>query len=222
MTLYHGSQEIIEKPEFGKGKPHNDYGVGFYCTDYLDRAQEWACAVDHDGYANQYELNLEGLRVLDLTEPRYYILHWMSILLRNRKFTISFPIARRGRDYLLEHFPVETEGVDVIKGYRANDSYFSYARDFLSNTISVERLARAMKLGNLGLQTVLVSPKAFANIRFIDAIPAPCHPFHELRQVRDKAARDAYFSARNESDLTGLYLMDIMRDNVRNDDVRLR
>ena len=32
-TIYHGSDHIIEKPQYGYGKPYNDYGVGFYCTE---------------------------------------------------------------------------------------------------------------------------------------------------------------------------------------------
>lgn len=42
--LYHGSQFIIQKPEYGKGARHNDYGKGFYCTEQIELAKEWACA----------------------------------------------------------------------------------------------------------------------------------------------------------------------------------
>ena len=41
--LYHGSSKIIEKPLFGYGKPYNDYGLGFYCTEHVELAKEWAC-----------------------------------------------------------------------------------------------------------------------------------------------------------------------------------
>lgn len=40
-TLYHGSKDIIEHPRYGAGKPYNDYGRGFYCTESLDLAKEW-------------------------------------------------------------------------------------------------------------------------------------------------------------------------------------
>ena len=33
--LYHGSQFIIQQPEYGKGARHNDYGKGFYCTEEM-------------------------------------------------------------------------------------------------------------------------------------------------------------------------------------------
>ena len=48
---------------------------------------------------------------------------------------------------------------DVIIGYRADDSYFSFAKDFINNTISVEQLAEAMRLGELGIQIVLKSER---------------------------------------------------------------
>jgi hypothetical protein len=51
MILYHGSDRIIEKPVFGEGKSYNDYGRGFYCTEHVELAKEWACATGGDGYA---------------------------------------------------------------------------------------------------------------------------------------------------------------------------
>ena len=63
VTLYHGSVSVIEQPVFGKGKPYNDYGCGFYCTQSLELAKEWAVEEDRDGYANRYSLNLQGLNI---------------------------------------------------------------------------------------------------------------------------------------------------------------
>lgn len=51
LTLYHGSSLIIERPQFGKGNPFNDYGLGFYCTETLELAKEWACSMEQDGFA---------------------------------------------------------------------------------------------------------------------------------------------------------------------------
>ena len=33
ITLYHGSEQIVEAPAFGLGKQNNDFGLGFYCTE---------------------------------------------------------------------------------------------------------------------------------------------------------------------------------------------
>ena len=67
--LYHGSDKIIMHPAFGAGKPYNDYGLGFYCTESIDMAREWSVGKDRDGYANSYGLDCDGLRILDLNAP---------------------------------------------------------------------------------------------------------------------------------------------------------
>ncbi|MDE5891831.1 MAG: DUF3990 domain-containing protein, partial [Acetatifactor sp.] len=69
--LYYGSSKIIEKPLYGYGKPYNDYGLGFYCTDSLQMAKEWGVGKDQNGYANCYEMDCDGLRILDLNAPEY-------------------------------------------------------------------------------------------------------------------------------------------------------
>ena len=86
--IYHGSDHRIEKPIFGYGKAYNDYGVGFYCTESIEMAKEWAAGADRSGYANGYDLDTEGLTVLDLNGPGFCILHWLSVLLQNREFDV--------------------------------------------------------------------------------------------------------------------------------------
>ncbi len=73
VTLYHGSEAIIQKPEFGKGKTYNDYGVGFYCTEHIELAKEWACTESADGYVNQYSIDMNALKVLNLSSDAYNI-----------------------------------------------------------------------------------------------------------------------------------------------------
>lgn len=223
MKIYHGSKDIIEHPEYGKGKRNNDYGLGFYCTEAIEMAKEWSCGEDHDGFANIYEINLSELRVLNLNSPEYGILHWLAVLLKNRQFRITNPIAKDAKEYLLENFNVETDSYDVIIGYRADDSYFSFAEDFLNNAISVKKLSKAMKLGNLGEQVVLVSKKAFDGIEFIGSEEAKRSKYYVLKMKRDKAARAEYLNSdRGHSYSTDeLYMLDIMRQGVKSDDPRL-
>lgn len=160
MIIYHGSKDIIEKPEFGKGNKKNDYGLGFYCTENVELAKEWACSNNEtNGYANQYEIDLTDYRILDLREEKYSILNWMALLLKFRTFDVNTPISAQAKEYILENFYVDVGEYDVIIGYRADDSYFSFAKDFINNTISVEQLAEAMRLGELGIQIVLKSER---------------------------------------------------------------
>ena len=224
MILYHGSREIVERPLFGVGAEDNDYGQGFYCTESLVMAKEWACPEIKDGFANQYEFDFSGLSVLQLNQDGYHILNWIAVLLQNRTFRKRSLIARQANDYILREFLPDITPYDVVCGYRADDSYFAYAKDFLNNTISVNQLAQAMKLGELGEQVVLKSKAAFEQIQFIRYEIADASIYNPQRMEREKRARSAYLDnhgadfALTEHDL---YVRDIIQQGVKNDDPRL-
>lgn len=223
LIVYHGSPKIIAKPAFGVGNPQNDYGLGFYCTESVELAKEWACSVETDGFANQYTLDLTGLSVLSLTGGDYSILNWLFVLLENRKFRIGGDIAKQAKSYIFENCAVDYKNYDIIKGYRADDSYFSFANAFLNNTISVAQLERAMVLGKLGEQIVLMTPKAFDSIEFMDSIAAPKEIYLPQKLARDTAAREDFRKEKGRGSLlTEKYILDIIREGWKNDDPRLQ
>ena len=220
--LYHGSPEIIRQPVYGKGKKYNDYGQGFYCTEHLELAKEWSCTEGSDGYANQYIIEMEDLRILNLSSNEYTILHWLSLLVQYRKMRISDPITKRGAEYLKKNFIIDLSGYDVIVGYRANDSYFSFARAFLANTLSVDQLSAAMRLGRLGEQYVLKTPKAFDSLRILSYEPVDSRVYYVKRKVRDEEARGAFRKELERDDMRGLYMRDIIQEGVQLDDPRIQ
>lgn len=224
LTLYHGSARIVERPVYGAGAPANDYGPGFYCTENKELAKEWASRDLSGGFSNQYTLTTDGLAVMRLEPPEYGILDWLAILIRNRTFATSSEVARRGKDYLIGHFLPDTSSRDVVIGYRADDSYFSFAMDFLQNSISLSKLEQAMRLGKLGEQVVLISRKAFSAIRFEKAEAAEGEIYYPKRKARDEAARAAYLSDMRERDelLAGIFMIDILRERMVRGDARLR
>jgi hypothetical protein len=223
LTIYHGSRFIVEKPVFGAGNARNDYGLGFYCTHDIGLAKEWACTEESSGYANVYEADMSGLSIMYLSGADYNILNWLSILLSNRIFRISNDVAAEGKDYLLEKFLPDVGAFDVIKGYRANDSYFAFAGAFLNNTLSLDRLEKAMYLGKLGEQTVLKSERAFEQIRFIRSEAADYEVYYPKRSARDKKARLAYRNERvRQSAVDSVFLVDILRERWESDDSRIR
>ena len=222
LTLYHGSTDIIESPVFGKGKTYNDYGQGFYCTENMELAREWACLEGIDGYVNRYTINLDHISVLNLRDPEYSILHWLTILTENRKLRISTPAMRRGVEWLQNHFHIDTTSYDAIIGYRADDSYFSFARAFLTNQISLAQLSYAMKLGKLGEQFVLMSRKAFDTVRFEGYDAVDSSVYYVKRKARDEEARFSYLKVLEEADENGIYMRDITRGEVKPDDLRLQ
>lgn len=223
LVIYHGSSEQRPHPIFGYGKTTNDYGRGFYCTESIEMAKEWACSDDTDGYVSKYEINTAGLSILYLNSKEYHILNWLSILLDNRTFNISAGIAKRAKEYIMQTFLPEYKSYDIIVGYRADDSYFSYANDFIDNTLSLENLSTAMTLGKLGEQVVIISEKAFNALTFIEATPVASKEYYEKYKQRDKTAREDYRTLKNSSlPEEGLYVMDIIRAKIQNDDTRLR
>ena len=222
-TIYHGSDHIIEKPLFGAGKPYNDYGSGFYCTDSPEMAKEWGVGKDKDGYANQYTIDCDGLVILDLNGPDFTILHWLAVLLENRRFTINAPLALQSREYLLSTFHVDYKNVDCMIGYRADDSYFSFAQDFISGAISYRQLTNAMHLGKLCQQFVLKSEKAFDCIRFAGYETALRSEWYAKRKMRDDAARREYLDAERYRIQPGdLFITQILSEEMKPDDPRLR
>lgn len=222
MELYHGSERIIARPVFGVGNPRNDYGLGFYCTESPDLAREWASSETADGFANRYSIEPSGLSVLDLNGPEFNILNWLAVLLENRVFNLRTPAAIQGKRYLLEHFLPDYKSYDVLAGYRADDSYFSFSKAFLENGISLEQLQRAMRLGGLGQQVVLKSQVAFERLQFVAAEPVNSGTFYPKKRTRDQLARDAYFRMLEESPVAGTtYLVNILTENWKNDDPRL-
>ena len=75
LKVYHGSTEVIKKPILELSKPHNDYGRGFYCTEDIELAKEWACKSNLNGIVNVYNLDISSLKVLYLNSDKYSVLN---------------------------------------------------------------------------------------------------------------------------------------------------
>ena len=221
--IYHGSDHRIELPAFGQGKRYNDYGLGFYCTENIDLAKEWSVGENTDGFANRYRICEEGLEILNLNSRDFSALHWIELLLRNRTFDLSTPIAKEAARYLHENFKIDTSNTDVIIGYRADDSYFTYAQEFLNGSISLRQLSDAMHLGELGLQYVLKSEKAFDALRQDGYEIASASEWYPRKKGRDVTARRKYYEMNREGYVKGeLYMVQILDEEVKANDPRIR
>lgn len=220
IVLYHGSQEIINKPTFYKGKLHNDYGLGFYCTEYEHLSKEWAVNSNKDGYSNKYILDMTYLNVLNLNSENYSILNWIAVLINNRVFSIDNPGARKAKQYLIDNFLVNVNAYDVIIGYRADDSYFDCALQFLNNSITFTQLARAMQLGKLGEQIVLKSKFAFESVTYLSSEKVSKDEYLKLKEERLINANKEFLEILEQED-DGLYIQDIIKGGIKNDDTRI-
>lgn len=208
--LYHGSSIVVEKPIYGYGKNTNDYGSGFYLTEEIELAKEWACFKKVNGILNAYKLSFDNLKILDLTN--HSILNWIAILVKYRVFDITTPQMLKRKKWLLDNYYLNVDKYDVIKGYRADDSYFSFARGFLSNELNLNQLSFAMRLGKLGEQIVLKSKKAFKNIKFIEYEIVNFNVYFDKRENRDKEARKEYVKILEIEDNESKKIDDLMKE----------
>ena len=223
MLLYHGSKNIIEEPQYGGGKLHNDYGRGFYCTEDIGMASEWAVDENRDGYVNTYSIETDGLNTVDLNSKDFTILHWMSVLITNRKFEFNSPLAREAYKYLTENFYVDISSADIIRGYRADDSYFAFAQDFLNGQISLSQLSKALYLGKLGEQIVVKSKRAFTRLSFVESNEVFSNEWFQQKKARDNLARLEYKKMGQKNYIPGdLYIIRIIDEEIKANDPRIQ
>lgn len=224
MKLLHGTDHIIEVPDINIGNPHNDYGPGFYCTKIGEMACEWACKKNTDGFVNIYDFDDEGLNVLNLLDGQHTVLNWIALLLQNRTFKLETELSVDARDYIIEHYSIDLSGFDVVIGYRADDSYFQYAEAFVSNGLPLRSLNKALRLGKLGEQTVVISQKGFDRLKFAEAYPVDKSVYYPKFLDRDTTARDTYRKEikRSTSYRDDIFVLDILREEMKGDDPRIQ
>jgi len=222
--LLHGTDHIIKKPSYIMGNENNDYGRGFYCTLEPDMAKEWACKQNTDGFINRYTFDNETLHTLNLLDGEHSILNWIALLLKYRTFHLSNEIAIDARNYIIDNFSIDLLPYDVVIGYRADDSYFSFAEGFVENGIPLRSLNKALRLGKLGVQTVLISEKSFNNLSFMDAEAIDKNTYYPKFVARDNNAREIYRGEVKTSNSyrDDIFVLDIIREEMKNNDPRIQ
>ena len=218
QIAFSSAEEFMEKYKNQAIIGH--FGLGFYCTESEELAKEWAVSSLRNGFVNRYSLDTEYLKILNLNNPDYTILNWIAVLVAHRLFSIKSPAAQRAKRYLIDNFGVNVNAYDLIIGYRADDSYFDFAASFLNNGISVQQLANAMRLGKLGEQIVIKSKYAFSLLHYDGFSIAEKEKYYVLRKARNDEADQHYVSILEE-ETDGLYMLDILRGGIQNDDPRI-
>lgn len=218
INIYHGSEKTVRQPKFGTGRAYNDFGLGFYCTEYREFAAEWAVASGRNGFVSAYTLDTAGLRIINLCGPQYNALHWLHVLLNYREFDIPSPLSQQAREYINRYYSLDYQGCDCIAGYRADDVCFAYAREFLSGRISWQRLDAYLRSSSANREFVLKSNRAFDRITFAGHEPALFRDSYPPGAARELAALK---SMRRPAGKNDLFITDMIREEVRPYDTRL-
>ena len=189
--LYHGSPNRVIVPKFGFGEDRHDYGRGFYLTENLELAKEWAvCRPDEtNGWVHKYELEMDGLNILDF--QKYDVLSWLAELMKHRDAADSKRYKMLAQKFI-EKYGIDTCGYDVITGWRANASYFYIAKEFVRDNIDIEILEELLSLGGLGIQFCIKSERAFAQLSEVeqDIMSVDYSEFNDRYNERDINARN--------------------------------
>ena len=164
IVLYHGTPNKEVIPAFGLGDEKHDYGKGFYLTEDIELAKEWAVCrpTATNGWVHKYTLDIEGLKILDFEQKS--VLAWLAELMEHRAAADS----KRYRvlsEKFIKKYGIDTDAYDVIKGWRANASYFYIAKEFVRDNIDVDILEKLLFLGGLGIQYCIKSEKAYSRLK---------------------------------------------------------
>ena len=219
IILFHGSIDAVGWPSLSKCREANDFGRCFYCTEDMELAKEWSCQRGKSGVVSGYTLKMDGLNIVNLNSEQYHTLNWIGTLLQHRQPNNLDDDSDYARKYLIQNFAVDLTWADVVVGYRADDSYFQYATDFLQNRISLDKLSEAMHLGKLGEQIAVRSERAFERLTFKRAYRT-AQKYIRLYMERDVRARDGYRrSLRGQIHVPNkLTIERIIQEEIRNDD----
>lgn len=191
IILFHGSSDREITPTFGLGEEKHDYGKGFYMTESAELAKEWAvCKVGGiNGWVHKYELDTDELKILDFQNLN--IMTWLAELMKHRNAADSKRYRVLSQKFIAK-YGIETKKYDVIKGWRADASYFYIAKAFVRDEIDIDILEELLSLGGLGIQYCLKSGKAYSQLNEIEdeLEPVEYREFNSKYNERDAAARE--------------------------------
>lgn len=190
LTLFHGTPDKIVVPKYGCGNEKHDYGMGFYLTESIELAKEWAVCRPNDtnGWVHKYELDTDGLKILDFQAMN--VLSWLAELMKHRDAADSKRYRMLAKKFT-DKYGVDTTEYDVIRGWRANASYFYIAKEFVRDNIDMDILEELLSLGGLGIQYCIKSELAYSKLQEIkdDLTSVKYNEFNEKYNMRDVMAR---------------------------------
>ena len=190
IILFHGTPNETVVPTYGYGDEKHDYGKGFYLTENEELAKEWAVCRpnDNNGWVHKFELDITELKILDFQEKN--VLSWLAELMKHRDAADSKRYRMLAKQFI-EKYGIDTTEYDIIKGWRANASYFYIAKEFVRDNIDVDILEELLSLGGLGIQYCIKSELAYSKLHEVKEglLAVNYNEFNKKYNQRDVTAR---------------------------------
>lgn len=156
MKLYHGSLEIVQKPEIRKANRTLDYGSGFYTTTSYEQADAWVKrrmdeSKQKKGYVNVYDIpevlpsSLRQLIFLSPTEE------WVDFVMLNRT----------EKDFVHDY--------DIVYGPVANDRVYAAFALYEGGLLDKQDLIKELKTYRLVDQYLFHTEAALQVLTFVES-----------------------------------------------------
>ena len=118
------------------------------------------------------------------------VLAWLAELMKHRDAADSKRYRMLAKKFIAK-YGVNTEEYDVIKGWRANASYFYITKEFVRDNIDMDILEELLSLGGLGIQYCIKSELAFSKLHEVEGSLQIVQylEFNEKYNQRDITAR---------------------------------
>lgn len=159
LIVYHGSNDIIDKPKHDGGRRFSDFGLGFYVTTNIEMAKSWACRKKaKNSYVNKYMFNVDGLNSLTFDLD----LSWLLFIAYNRRVVENEEL--KG---ILKDKYKDIEKYDIIIGPTADDRMFDTLDLFFNNNITLEHCLQALNSMDLDIQYNIRSSKGIQAFEFV-------------------------------------------------------
>ena len=157
MILYHGSTDLVDKPEIRKSDVYLDFGIGFYTTTSFEQAERWARIKMRRknisiGYVTVYEFDIEKAEK-ELVIKRFDNAdeEWLSFVVNNRNGNII------------------DNKTDMHVGPVADDNVYQSIRLFETGAYDAEYTVKKLKTEVLHDQWTLHSNEILKYLNFIEA-----------------------------------------------------
>ena len=160
LTLYHGSNVVIDKIDLCRSRKGKDFGCGFYLNPNKEQAMEMAVRTskrmqEGEPVVNAYlfddSLLSSECTPLSVNIFEDYSMEWAEFILKNRKNMASQP----------------AHSYDIVVGPIANDTVGLQMRRFIQVYIDIDRMIEELRFQRPAIQYFFGTEKAISYLKKI-------------------------------------------------------